>query len=62
MHGINNLRVIDASIMPVITRGHTNVPTMMIAEKGSDLIKEDLGFLPKQMPARDNETFMNLRS
>ena len=39
--GINGLRVIDASVMPILIRGHTNAPTMMIAEKGADLIKSD---------------------
>lgn len=39
VHGIKNLRVIDSSIMPVVIRGNTNAPTIMIAEKGSDMIK-----------------------
>ncbi|XP_022915658.2 glucose dehydrogenase [FAD, quinone]-like [Onthophagus taurus] len=40
VYGIGNLRVIDASIMPIIPRGNTNGPTIMIGEKGSDLIKD----------------------
>src|SRR3954449_10852912 len=42
VHGVDGLRVADASVMPTLVRGNTNAPTIMIAERASDLIRADL--------------------
>jgi choline dehydrogenase-like flavoprotein len=39
VHGIENLRVVDASVMPTIPRANTNLPCMMIAERVADWMK-----------------------
>jgi choline dehydrogenase len=43
VRGIDNLRVVDASVMPTVISGNTNAAAIMIAEKGADLIKRSVG-------------------
>ncbi len=58
VHGIKNLRVIDASIMPNITSGNTNAPAVMIAEKCADMLLQDAGVkttLPQGLSERSKQ-------
>jgi choline dehydrogenase len=42
VRGVDGLRVVDASVMPAVPRGNTNAPTIAIAERAADLIKDDI--------------------
>jgi choline dehydrogenase len=50
VRGIDNLRVVDSSIFPTITNGNLNAPTIMVAEKAADLIKDVAPLAPSNAP------------
>jgi len=46
VHGLDALRIVDASVFPAVTSGNTNAPVIMVAEKGADLILADAAAQP----------------
>lgn len=54
VHGVGNLRVVDASIMPTIVAGHTNAAAFMIGEKGADMVKQT--WMPQFVSSYDSNS------
>ena len=55
VHGIDGLRVVDASIFPYVTNGNIYAPVMMVAEKAADLIRGDTPLRPEEVPFHRHE-------